>query len=38
MHVWNLWGSVPPTRLRTTDIETGGNKSVRYLKRMEMKA
>ena len=23
MHVWNLWGSVPPTRLRTTAIEEG---------------
>ena len=21
MHVWNLWGSVPPTRLRTTDLD-----------------
>ena len=21
MHVWNLWGSVPPTRLRTTVLE-----------------
>ena len=20
MHVWNLWGSVPPTRLRTTGL------------------
>ena len=28
MHVWNLWGSVPPTRLRTTglhDIERTSN-------------
>ena len=22
MHVWNLWGSVPPTRLRTTGLDT----------------
>jgi len=21
MHAWNLWGSVPPTRLRTTGID-----------------
>ena len=23
MHVWNLWGSVPPTRLRTTGLRNG---------------
>ena len=23
MHVWNLWGSVPPTRLRTTALKRG---------------
>ena len=22
MHLWNLWGSVPPTRLRTTILES----------------
>ena len=22
MHIWNLWGSVPPTRLRTSDLVT----------------
>ena len=22
MHVWNLWGSVPPARVRTTGLET----------------